>query len=33
VAPAASPRSPMKDSDKDGKRDSADKAPLDPTRK
>jgi sporulation protein YlmC with PRC-barrel domain len=36
VAPAASPSTKppsMKDSDKDGKRDSADKAPYDPTRK
>lgn len=33
TAPAASPRSPMKDTDKDGKRDSADKAPYDPTKK
>jgi sporulation protein YlmC with PRC-barrel domain len=32
-APAASYKSPFKDTDKDGKRDSADKAPLDPTRK
>ena len=34
-APAASPRttSPTKDSDKDGKPDSADKAPTDPTKK
>ena len=33
--PAASPsmRSPVKDTDKYGKRDSADKAPTDPTRK
>jgi sporulation protein YlmC with PRC-barrel domain len=33
--PAASPsmRSPARDTDKDGKRDSADKAPSDPTRK
>jgi sporulation protein YlmC with PRC-barrel domain len=37
AAPAASPRtsagSPVKDSDKDGKSDHTDKAPLDPTRK
>ena len=33
-SPSASPStSPLKDSDKDGKRDSADKAPLDPTKK
>jgi sporulation protein YlmC with PRC-barrel domain len=33
ATPAASPRSPVKDSDKDGKSDRTDKAPLDPTRK
>ena len=35
VAPSASPRtgSPVKDSDRDGKSDRTDKAPLDPTRK
>lgn len=33
-SPAASPAtSPVRDTDKDGKRDSADKAPNDPTRK
>jgi sporulation protein YlmC with PRC-barrel domain len=33
-SPSASPTtSPVRDSDKDGKRDSADKAPLDPTKK
>jgi sporulation protein YlmC with PRC-barrel domain len=31
--PAASPRSPVKDSDKDGKSDRTDKAPLDPSKK
>ena len=31
ASPSTSPR--LKDSDKDGKRDSADKAPLDPTKK
>ena len=35
VAPSASPRtgSPVKDSDRDGKSDRTDKAPLDPNRK
>ena len=35
VAPAASPRtpSPVKDSDRDGKSDRTDKAPLDPSKK
>ena len=35
AAPAASPRSPsaVKDSDRDGKSDRTDKAPLDPTKK
>jgi hypothetical protein len=31
--PAASPRSPVKDSDKDGKSNRTDKAPMDPTKK
>jgi sporulation protein YlmC with PRC-barrel domain len=31
--PAASPRSPVKDSDKDGKSDQTDKAPTDSTKK
>ena len=33
TTPAASPRSPVKDSDRDGKSDRTDKAPLDPTKK
>jgi hypothetical protein len=32
-SPSASPATTTKDSDKDGKRDSADKAPADPTKK
>ena len=31
--PAASPRSPVRDSDKDGKSNRTDKAPMDPTKK
>jgi sporulation protein YlmC with PRC-barrel domain len=33
TTPAASPRSPVQDSDKDGKSNRTDKAPLDPTKK
>jgi sporulation protein YlmC with PRC-barrel domain len=33
ATPAASPRSPVQDSDKDGKSNRTDKGPLDPTKK